>query len=97
MHTEYVAVRHVLTAPQIAARTAPHIREDDFDFAGLAQHLDTFSGGEQVLVRIAEELWSAQRHAGLWELVRRLDAGNFERVVEALRLARGVPRRMLTA
>jgi ABC-type cobalamin/Fe3+-siderophores transport system ATPase subunit len=47
------------------------------------------SGGERLLVRIAEELWSAQKRAGLWELVRRLDVHNFERVLEALCIARG--------
>jgi hypothetical protein len=57
MSREYDAVRHVLTSPPIAARTAPYIHEDDF--------------------------------AGLWELVRRLDLGNFDRVVQALRMARG--------
>jgi hypothetical protein len=32
---EYDAVRHVLTAPQIARRTEPFIGPDDFDFDGL--------------------------------------------------------------
>ena len=37
---EYDAVRHVLTAPQIARRTAPYIGVDDFDFAGLEREAE---------------------------------------------------------
>ena len=89
MHNEYAAVRHLLTAPQIATRTAPFIGEVSFDVDALTREAETMSGGEQLLVRIADELWSAERRAGLWELVRRLDTENFERVLQALRLARG--------
>jgi energy-coupling factor transporter ATP-binding protein EcfA2 len=86
---DYAAVRHVLSAPQIAPRTAAYVQADDFDFAGLGREAETMSGGEKVLVAIAHELWHAERKAGLWELVRRLDTGSFERVLEALRIARG--------
>jgi hypothetical protein len=89
MGKEYDAVRHLLTAPRIAARTAPFIGEDAFDFAGLIDEAESMSGGERLLVRIAAELWLAERRAGLWELVRRLDSENFERVLQTLRLARG--------
>src|SRR6266516_7420773 len=71
---EYAAVRHVLTAPQIAARAAPYLGEDDFDFDGLWSEAKTMSGGEALLVGIAFELWRAKKRVGLWELVRRLDA-----------------------
>jgi hypothetical protein len=86
---EHTAVRHILTAPSIAARTAPYIREDDFDFAGLDAERVTMSGGEALLVRIATELWFAEKVTGLWELPDRLDGASFRRVVEALALARG--------
>jgi energy-coupling factor transporter ATP-binding protein EcfA2 len=86
---DYAAVRHVLSAPQIASRTAAYVQADDFDFTGLDREAETMSGGEKVLVAIAHELWHAERKAGLWELVRRLDTGSFERVLEALRIARG--------
>lgn len=89
LSAEYLAVRHVLTAPLIAARTAPHIREDDFDFDGLERAKATMSGGGALLVRIAFELWHAEKAVGLWELPRRLDAQNFRRVLEALAIARG--------
>jgi ABC-type uncharacterized transport system ATPase subunit len=86
---DYAAVRHVLSAPQIASRTAAYVQADDFDFSGLGREAETMSGGDRVLVAIAHELWHAERKAGLWELVRRLDTGSFERVLEALRIARG--------
>jgi ABC-type iron transport system FetAB ATPase subunit len=89
MRYEYEAVRHVLTAPHIARRTAAFITADDFDFAGLAREAETMSGGESVLVRVARTLWLAEPAAGLWEIVRRLDAASFDRVAEALRIARG--------
>jgi energy-coupling factor transporter ATP-binding protein EcfA2 len=86
---DYAAVRHVLTAPQIAPRTAEYVSADGFDFTGLGREAETMSGGEQLLVAIAHELWHAEKKTGLWDLVRRLDAANFERVLEALRIARG--------
>lgn len=88
-HPDYEAVRHVLTAPQIAARTAAYIGADDFDFGGLAIEADTMSGGERLLLAIADELWHAEKRAGLWEIAHRLDATNFERVLDALRISRG--------
>lgn len=86
---DYTAVRHILTAPRVAARTAPYVGADDFDFPGLDREAETMSGGEALLVRIAHELWYAEKSVGLWELVRRLDEANFTRVLEALVLARG--------
>jgi ABC-type iron transport system FetAB ATPase subunit len=86
---EYDAVRHILAAPKVAARTYPYLRRDDFDWEGLRQEAETMSGGERLLVSIAYELWHAEKVIGLWEIPRRLDAGNFRRVVEALSICRG--------
>jgi energy-coupling factor transporter ATP-binding protein EcfA2 len=86
---EYDAVRHILEAPVIAERTAPYVGPSDFDFAGLHEEAKTMSGGEALLVRIAYELWLAEKAAGLWELTRRLDEANFRRVLEALSRCRG--------
>jgi ABC-type uncharacterized transport system ATPase subunit len=86
---EYAAVRHILTAPQIAHRTARYIDATDFDFVGLAHETETMSGGEALLVAVAHELWLAEHRVGLWDIVRRLDRASFERVVTALSLARG--------
>jgi ABC-type transport system involved in cytochrome bd biosynthesis fused ATPase/permease subunit len=86
---DYDAVKHVLAAPLIAHRTTPYIGPDDFDFDGLAREAETMSGGEALLVRVARALWRAEHAAGLWEIARRLDQAGFERVLEALRIARG--------
>ncbi len=86
---EYAAVCHILAAPPVARRTAPYVREDDFDWDGLHQEAATMSGGERLLVDLAAELWSAEKKTGLWEIPRRLDAGNFRRVIEALYICRG--------
>jgi ABC-type uncharacterized transport system ATPase subunit len=86
---EYDAVRHILTSPLLAHRTAPYIGATDFDFAGLEREAATMSGGEALLVRIARELWLAEKVTGLWELTRRLDEANFRRVLEALVRCRG--------
>jgi len=89
MHAcEYEAVRHVLTAPQIARRTRPYIGVDDFDFAGLEREAETMSSGEAILVSVAHELWLAEKRVGLWELVRRLDHTGFTRVHQALKIGR---------
>jgi hypothetical protein len=89
MGPEYNAVTYVLTSPAIVHRTARYIRADDFDFAGLTYEAETMSGGEALLVRVAQALWRAEHTAGIWEIVRKLDPASFERVLEALRIARG--------
>jgi len=86
---EYAAVCHILAAPAVARRTAPYVREDDFDWEGLHQEAATMSGGERLLIDLAAELWSAEKTTGLWEIPRRLDAENFRRVIEALYICRG--------
>lgn len=86
---DYAAVRHILTSPKIVARSAPYIHEDGFDWNGLLAEAETMSGGEQVLVRIAYDLWEAQGTVGIRELPQRLDRRNFERVIDALSIIRG--------
>jgi hypothetical protein len=86
---DHAAVRHVLSAPLIASRTAPYVSEDDFDFVGLERERETMSGGGSLLVGIARDLWTAEHTVGITDVVRRLDTANFTRVVEALRIARG--------
>jgi hypothetical protein len=89
---EYAAIRYLLTSPQIAARTQKYIREDDFDWAGLLTEADTMSSGERLLVRLAYDLWEGTGLVGLRELPRRLGAGNFDRVIDALYTVHGSPR-----
>src|SRR5712692_9899641 len=88
---EDAAVRHLLTAPQIAVRTARYLGADEADWAGLLAETETMSGGETLLIRIAHDLWHAEKSVGLNDLTRRLDGRNFERVVAALRLCRNSP------
>ena len=88
--TEYDAVRFILDAPQIAHRTRPYVSGDDFDFAGLVRETEAMSGGEALLVRVAHELWQADKQAGLWEIVRRTDPTNFQRILWELAIARGL-------
>jgi energy-coupling factor transporter ATP-binding protein EcfA2 len=85
----YDGVRHILTSPLLTHRTAPYVGESDFDFAGLREAARTMSGGEALLVRIAHELWLAEKVTGLWELTQRLDEANFRRVLEGLSRCRG--------
>jgi ABC-type iron transport system FetAB ATPase subunit len=87
--SEYAAVSHILSAPLLARRTAAYILDDDFDWEGLGREAETMSGGERLLVRIAYELWNAEKSAGLWEISNRLDSANFRRVIEALLIYRG--------
>jgi hypothetical protein len=95
---DYTAVRHILTSPLVAARSEPYIGPEDFDWPGLLAEAETMSGGAQVLVRIAYDLWEAKGVVGIWELPRRLDRGNFERVLHALVLCRGdIPEARLEA
>jgi hypothetical protein len=86
---EYAAVRHILDSPAVGARSAPYIGHDGFDWPGLLAESETMSGGAQVLVRIAYDLWESEGVVGIWELPRRLDRANFDRVLEALALCRG--------
>jgi hypothetical protein len=89
VNPDHAAVVHVLSAPQIAGRTAPYLRGTEPNFDGLALEAETMSGGEALLVRIAEDLWRAERSVGIVDIVRRLDSRNFARVVTAMRIARG--------
>ena len=87
--SDHAAVLHLLSAALIAGRTAPYLTDNDPDFWGLDVESETMSSGEALLIRIASDLWTAQRTVSLTDVVRKLDAASFTRVVEALRLARG--------
>jgi hypothetical protein len=92
--TDHAAVLHVLNAPQIAGRAAPYLTAADPDFAGLGREAESMSSGQALLIRIACDLWTAERTVGLVDVVRKLDAQAFARVVQALTIARGsaIPR-----
>src|SRR6266508_753293 len=86
---DHAAVRHILTSPTIAGRTADYIGDDDFDGAGLLVEQQTMSGGERLLVLSAYDLWEAKGVVGVSDLSRRLDRHHFERVIDAMRISRG--------
>lgn len=43
-----------------------------------------FSSGEELLVRVALDVWSGSGNAKIWQLVETLDSENFSNVLEAL-------------
>ena len=83
------AARLILESPTIAARTRPHVSDGEVDWPALLAETATMSGGEGVLVRVAHDLVAPGGEAGVWEVAYRLGPGSFERVITALRLARG--------
>src|SRR3954449_1962750 len=83
-YQRYAAARHVLASPSIAARTRPHVRDARIDWHGLLADSTAMSGGERFLVEIARRLWSGDPVPSAYELSGRLDAGNAERVAEAV-------------
>jgi hypothetical protein len=83
------AIRHILTSPSIAPRTARFLAGDEIDWAGLVAEAEAMSSGQALLVRIAYDLVEPDSLVALWEVAQRLDARNLARVVEALWLIRG--------
>jgi hypothetical protein len=51
-----------------------------------------FSSGEQLLLRVALDMWSGSGNAKIWQLLETLDAGNFANVLNALVYLRGLQR-----
>ena len=83
------AARHVLSSPTIASRCAPYLSGEAIDWSGLFAEAETMSGGEQLLVSVASDLARRQCSVALWELSERLARPTFDRVLEALDVARG--------
>jgi hypothetical protein len=81
------AARHILDAPSIRRRVEPYLYDDGIDWRGLIAEAEEMSGGESLLVRLAHDLSEAGSTAAVWEIPRRLDLRNFERVLEALTIA----------
>jgi energy-coupling factor transporter ATP-binding protein EcfA2 len=86
---EAAAVRHVLSGPTIASRCEPYLSGEEIDWNGLFAAAETMSGGERLLVSVASDIATKQSSVALWELTERLARPTFERVLEALELARG--------
>ena len=64
-------------------------RRRAIDWSGLFAEAESMSGGEQLLVSVASDLATREGTVALWELSERLARPTFDRVLEALELARG--------
>jgi hypothetical protein len=85
------AVRHILTTPSIADRTATHLGgAEGPDWPALLRAAEEMSAGQGLLVRVAHDLGEGTSLAAVWELPERLGTTGFARVVEALAMYRGV-------
>jgi hypothetical protein len=87
---EYAAVRHIIESPPLATRCSRYVRDDDFDWPGLLAAAQAMSSGQQLLIRIAQDLWTSNGDVSISDITRRLDAPAFDRVLEALRMCRSV-------
>ncbi len=48
-----------------------------------------FSSGEQILIRVALDMWSGSGNAKIWQMLETLDSGNLSNVLKALEYYRG--------
>ena len=83
------AARHILTAPLLERRAAPHVGAEGFDWNALFALETAAPEQARVLVGTAYELWEARRAVALWEIPATLDRDGVERVVEAMRISHG--------
>jgi hypothetical protein len=83
------AVRHILSSPLIDERTRDYVGDEAIEWGGIEREAATMSDGGRFLVSVAVDLWGAEKRTGVYEISSRLDHTNFERVLHALRIARG--------
>jgi hypothetical protein len=90
---EWVAAVHLLTAPAIVERTEAFLDHGRhaIGWPGLLETSRPWSAAERLLVHAALDLWNGAEATSLYDAVTRLDEVNFCRLVEALRLRRGLP------
>jgi hypothetical protein len=87
---QLAAVRHILTTPSIASRTAAHLDGPEGpDWPALLDEAAAMSYGQGLLVRVAHDLGEGTALAPVWELPERLGPSGFARVVEAMAMYRG--------
>ncbi len=60
----------------------PKLRDEP---EALLYEAGVFSRGEQILIRIALDLWCGEGNVSLWDIVERLDLYNYEHVLAGLR------------
>jgi hypothetical protein len=66
----------------------PRIR---FQAIEMRRHAAGMSSGEQLLLRVALDVWGGSGNAKIWQLIETLDSGNLANVLKALALLRGLP------
>ena len=59
----------------------PRLRHDPMEMRKLSCY---FSSGEQLLIKVALDMWSGGGNAKIWQILETLDAENFANVLEAL-------------
>ena len=62
-------------------RTSPKLRQP---VEQLQFEAGVYSCGEQILIRVALDLWNGSGEVTLWDLVGRLDVRNYQNVVRGL-------------
>lgn len=92
--SQWASAVHVLLAQCIRHKA---LRFVDFegasiDWERLTQAAGPWSHGERLLVKVAANLWGGRAPVNLRELLVTLDDCNFARVMQAIRLFRGVRR-----
>lgn len=75
--------RHPDLLPFVFNDTEPRLRRHP---KVIMKEAEALSRGEDLLVRIALDLWNQSSGVGLFELIERLDSGNFQNVIAALRI-----------
>lgn len=62
----------------------PRIKHEPLD---MIKQIKGFSDGEQVLIRVALDIWSGSGNAKVWQLLENLDQSNFNNTLHALLIA----------
>jgi hypothetical protein len=90
---ERAAALHALSAPMLSGRVEPHIdaATRSIDFPALLDQ--PWSTCERAMIEIACTPWGREdiADARLSPVLYSMDDGNFERVIEAMRIRRGRP------
>ena len=93
------AAVHVLTADAVDEWTASSIdyKERSIDWEGIKRNGVYLSHGGEILVEVAKQLWNGSRTplvggqpVTFCEVVTYLDADNLARVIEAMKIHRGL-------
>lgn len=90
---KFAAAVYVLLEPTlIRERTAAYIdfEREEIDFQGLVAISGAWSGGERLLLQVAQDMWTGNADCSLGECIRTLDDGNIRVLINALSIRRGL-------